>query len=600
MKRILHLREHGYFAALDSELARVLSRLARESDPDVLLGAALASRMVRDGDVCVDLEALADAPIVGEDGEPISDLAFPALGAWREKLLRSSLVSDGSRATPLVLDARSRLYLARYHQHETRLASRTLELASDAPKPASPLGPALARLFGPASPTPDAQRQAAMVSVLRRLSVVSGGPGTGKTTTVVKILALLAQAGPVRARLLAPTGKAAQRLSDAVRRGKAELAVADDIRARILDEASTIHRALGLATRSPRGIDNPLPADVVVVDESSMVDLPLMRRLLDAIPSSARIVLLGDAHQLASVEAGAVFGDIVEAGAAAGVSPELSRRALDVFGEALPESTDPSRALSDSVTTLQKSYRFDDASGIGGLARAIHEGAPDEALALCKSSSDIDLVELSPAELEQRLARLFLARYSALVQVQSPAAAWAELDRFRLLTAHRKGPFGVERLNLLCERALADAGLLNPDVGRFYPGRPVLVTRNDYQLGLYNGDVGIVLGSDSDTRVYFPRPEGGERVLVPSRLPEHETVFAMSIHKSQGSEFDEVAVVLPEPKSVLLTRELCYTAITRAKKRVELYGQAASLVTGISRRTRRASGLCDALLADNS
>lgn len=602
MSAIGLLRERGYLAALDSELTRVLGRVGNETDPDVLLAAALASRVVRDGDVCADLGKLAGTDALDDDGELVPNVRFPDLGPWREKLLRSSLVSDGTRPSPLVLDDKSRLYLARYHQHEARLARSIVALAVDAPLPERSHAAALETLFGPKPDVEDAQRQAAMVAVLRRLCVVSGGPGTGKTTTVVKILALLALAleRPVKARLLAPTGKAAQRLSEAVRRSKAALAVDESVKSAIVDEASTIHRALGLATRSPLGVDNPLRADVIVVDESSMVDLPLMRRLFDAVPAGARVVLLGDAHQLASVEAGAVFGDICAAGQNAGFSRELSARALSLFGQPLPERTAAGSALTDSVVQLSRSYRFDDQSGIGGLARAIFAADAPRALQLARTSPDILLSELGPNELALRLSELFVERYTKLVKATTPAEAFAELDRFRLLTAHRKGPFGVERLNQLCEQALHERGLIDQDVGRFYPGRPVLVTQNDYQLGLFNGDVGIVLALDGVSRVYFPRPEGGERALVPSRLPEHQTVFAMSIHKSQGSEFDEVAVVLPEARSPLLTRELCYTAITRARNRVELYGPADSLTVGIGRRTRRASGLGDALAQETS
>lgn len=602
MSAIGILRERGYLSALDSELTRVLARLGNEHDPDVLLGAALASRVVRDGDVCADLGVIAGTQALDDDGEPILGVAFPELGVWREKLQASRLVSDGTQPSPLVLDERSRLYLARYHQHERVLARRIVELAIDVPLPERPLGPALQQLFGPTPAVEDAQRSAAMVAVLRRLCVVSGGPGTGKTSTVVKILALLALAldRPLKARLLAPTGKAAQRLSEAVRQNKAALPIDESVKTAIVDEASTIHRALGLATRNPLGVDNPLRSDVIVVDESSMVDLPLMRRLFDAVPEGARVVLLGDAHQLASVEAGAVFGDLCQAAQSAGFSRSLVERARSVFGETLPERERPEGAIADSVVTLTKSHRFQDEGGIGGLARAIFAADATRALELCRTSPDISLSELGPNELTLRLSEILVERYAKLVKATSPAEAFLELARFRLLTAHRKGPFGVERLNLLCEQALHERGLIDPELGRFYPGRPVLVTQNDYQLGLFNGDVGVVLAIDGISRVYFPKPEGGERTLVPSRLPEHQTVFAMSIHKSQGSEFDEVAIVLPEPRSPLLTRELCYTAITRARNRVELYGPADSLAVGIGRRTRRASGLADALVQETS
>ncbi len=597
MKRITLLRKHEYLAAIDSELARVLARLGPEEDSDVLLAAALASRGIREGDVCLDLRALAAKPLVDEEGEIIAGIAPPELELWKSKLSDSPLVSNGDRPTPLVLDPSSRLYLARYHQHETALALRLRELAVPAEIQSDDLRGALQRVFGPTPVQPDGQRTAAMIAVLRRLCVVSGGPGTGKTSTVVKILALLVEAGARRmqARLLAPTGKAAQRLSEAVQRAKAELDVDEKIKEAIVDEASTIHRALALQSRAPHSPDNPLRADVIVVDESSMVDLPLMRRLLDAVPVAARVVLLGDAHQLSSVEAGAVFGDICRVGQTSGFS--LPSRLVRSRCSANPCPKAP-KLRAPSPTRSSSSAGASDSnprSGIGGLARAIHQGQVPRALELARAGGDLDLLELGLAELTPRLARLFVDRYSALVRASTPTEAFAELERFRLLTAHRKGLLGVERLNALAEKALAEAGLINLDSGRFYSGRPVLVTRNDYQVGLFNGNVGIVLSIDGVSRVHFPRAEGGARALVPSRLPEHETVFAMSIHKSQGSEFDEVAVVLPEPRSPLCTRELLYTAVTRARNRVQLFGSADSLAQGIGRPTRRASGLEDLL-----
>ncbi len=575
------LRTRGYFAALDVELARALGRVAEEANEAVLLAVALASRRVRDGHVCADLAREAGQPIADPDAiQPAVDetVHFPELSAWRKALRDSPLVGDESQHRPLVLDAHDRLYLFRYFDHERALAERLSALATPIGVDESATESILDRLFGPASAEIDRQRLAAGVAARRRLTVVSGGPGTGKTSAVVKILALLAElsAKPLEALLLAPTGKAAARLSEAVERARTSLDVAESIRAKIPASASTIHRALG-PIGSDRGRfrhdrNTPLAADAVVVDESSMVDVPLLRRLLDAVPDSARVILLGDAHQLASVEAGAALGDICA-------------------------EADPKSPLGESIVVLEKSYRFDERSGIGNLAAAIKAGDTDRALEILRGrSADASLIEAEGDALERALAALIAEGYLDFTRARSPGAALVALERFRVLAAHRRGPQGVEALNALAERALATEGLLDPNSGpgRFYRRRPLMVIENDYRLGLYNGDVGVVFpATDGSLRVFF----GEQRALSPSRVPPHETVFATSIHRSQGSEFDTVAIVLPEPRSLLLTRELLYTAVTRARRRVVLLGSAESVSAGIARRGERVSGLRDRLRA---
>lgn len=488
---------------------------------------------------------------------------------------------------PLLLTDDGRLYLWRYWDHEQRVAEALLERAKPAPVDAK-LGSALRRLFGPPE-GPDAQRALCMVATLGHLAIVSGGPGTGKTTTVVKLLALLSELGlsSGRTRLLAPTGKAAQRLGEAIQTGLARL----DVEASIQTEASTIHRALGptrLATRFRHDRDNPLSADLVIVDESSMVDVALMRRLLDAVPPNARLILLGDEHQLASVEAGAVLGDVCRGADQRAYSPRLRERARAVFEEDLPvaDSGDQQSPMGDSVVRLTRSYRFDPARGIGGLASAIRAGDAEQALALLAEGRDVRLCAAGSAELSELCVR----GYRPALTAATAADALGAFNRFRVLCAHRRGKAGVQLQNPRIERALAEAGLLARSGARFFPRRPLLITENDPRLGLYNGDIGIVVEHDGTLRAAFPGAEG-VRLLSPSRLPPHETVFAMSIHKSQGSEFDEVAVVLPGPASPLLTRELLYTAVTRARERVVIFGDPASVRAAIARRLHRTSGL---------
>jgi exodeoxyribonuclease V alpha subunit len=460
-------------------------------------------------------------------------------------------------------------------------------------------GAALRRLFPAGS---GAQRAACMVAALSHLTIFSGGPGTGKTSTVVKLLALLGELGKLSTHLLAPTGKAAQRLAESVRSGLSNLEISAEARAAIQTEASTIHRALGptrARTRFRHDAHNPLATDLVVVDESSMVDVALMRRLLEAVPAEARVILLGDEDQLASVEAGAVLGDVCRGADHRAYSPELRARVQQAFGQPLSLADEGGQvsALGDCVVRLSQSFRFDPAKGIGRLARAIRAGDGDGALAALANGGDVRLVSGSARERNHELARLVVHGVRPALSAAEPEAALEAFGRFRVLCAHRRGHFGVQTQNQLAERALVDAGLLDRRAAggsRFYPRRPLLVTENDARLGLYNGDIGMVVEHEGSMRVAF-LDGSGLRLLSPPRLPSHETVFAMSIHKSQGSEFDEVLIVLPDATSPLLTRELLYTAVTRARHKVVIFADPASVRAAVERRLHRTSGLASLL-----
>jgi exodeoxyribonuclease V alpha subunit len=606
------LRERGLLAAIDVELARALARISGETRPEVLLGAALASRQTREGHVCAELERFAGQPIVDLDGAPIGELRYPQLDAWRAALARSALVGGELGATPLVLDARGRLYLERYFEHERRLAELLGARAEfvDEPLDRAALRSGLVRLFGPTPSEPDWQRIAAELAVVRRLCVVSGGPGTGKTSTVVKILALLVENALATGRsapriaLLAPTGKAATRLSDATARAKRSLPCRPEVVAAIPEAASTIHRELGArglgGTRFRHDAELPLVADLVIVDECSMVDVALMRRLLEAVPRTSRLVLLGDEHQLASVEAGAVLGDVCRAAPPNRHSHALGEHVQAAFGESLPSSSRQHLpGMGDCVVRLQKSHRFSGDSAIGRLARAINSGAGDEVVEQLRAGTGVALSEpSSPRELERNLATAARTGFISYLSTDSADRALAELERFRVLCAHRRGPEGAVSVNLMIERALDEAGLFGSSGSRkrWYRGRPLLITQNDYALGLFNGDLGVVVDSPEGARAFFVTA-AGPRMLSPSRLPPHETVFATSIHKSQGSEFDEVAVVLPGARSPLLTRELLYTAVTRARHGLVVHASEASIRQAVSRCIQRATGLTDALSA---
>jgi exodeoxyribonuclease V alpha subunit len=606
----------GVIGPLDVHFARTLARLSADASEAVLLGAALASRAVAQGHVCADLKTLTDRPLLDADGMPFSDVQLPPAFAWVMELGGSALVSDGSRSTPLVIDEAARLYLTRYWRYQTRLASA---LRSRAMKPAedfdsSRVKASLERLFSTAGGTrPDSgQRMAAIVAILRRLAIISGGPGTGKTTTVLRILAALQEEAlasgrpPLRIELLAPTGKAAARLVESIRAGKAGLDTSDAVKAAIADEASTIHRRLGFRpyapTRFTHDVNNPLPADVVLVDEASMVDLALMTKLVDAVPRRARLILLGDKDQLASVEAGAILGDICDTRDEHRRSRDFADQVADLMPDLEPVQVGPSHTgIWDCIVHLTHGYRFDPQKGIGALARAVGQGRAEEAIELLRNdpTQSIAMVELTRIEdLRERLRAPVLESFRPYFDARDPRDRLACLGAYRILCAHRRGPFGAERINVLVRDVLARAGWIDP-TSEHYAGRPIMVTRNDYQLELFNGDVGVLhRAPDGRIRAYFSGPGGEMRSFLPGRLPSHESVYAMTVHKSQGSEFDAVGLLVPPQLSPVLTRELVYTGLTRARRTVTFYGSLGVLREAIDRRIERASGLRTALWHD--
>lgn len=595
----------GRLRDVDLHLASTLVELAGGDSPELRLAAALVSHHTGQGHVCLDLASIAGKPVF-PGGEPA--LAAPPLDAWRAALRQSAVVGAAGEDTPLVLDARDRLYLGRYWYFENTIARRLRELAA---APVALNDPArlrqrLAHYFPPGTDGPDLQKSAAATALLNRLTVISGGPGTGKTTTVTRLLALLVEASetPPRIVLAAPTGKAAARLTESIEQARANLDGDLVVRAALALEAGTIHRLLGwLPDHSGfrHHAGNPLHLDVLVVDEASMVDVPLMARLLDALPPPARLILLGDKDQLASVEAGSVLGDLCNRGAIPAPSPGFRKR-LAALGADIPEAADTKDigALADSLVVLTRSYRFGPDSGIGSLARAVNRGDAEAALEVCADPAypDATWVEAGAGALPALIADRAVAAYAPYRKAQGPAAAVETFARFRFLCALRDGPFGVTDVNSAVERALRRKGLI-PAAGELhYAGRPILITRNDYALRLYNGDIGLILEdpeADGRLRAFFPTAEGGLRRVLLSRLPPHETVYATTIHKSQGSEFDACTVILPDTPSPVVTRELVYTGITRARREVELWGSAEQLPGIVARRVERTSGLREAL-----
>jgi exodeoxyribonuclease V alpha subunit len=544
----------GAIEAADVLVAQRLTALGDETDERVALAIAFVVRAVRGGSVCVEL---AEVPAQVE----IEDLPWPAADEWLAAVAASPLLSS-----PAVLHLQEGLlYFDRYWLEERQVATDVLALAAVRPTRQSP---DIARLFPPGY---EEQRRVAEVALSQGLTVLTGGPGTGKTTTVARLLALLAEQAELdgkprpRIALAAPTGKAAARLQEAVQDEVDELDSVDRQRLYGL-RATTVHRLLGPLPRTSARFRhhraNRLPHDVIVVDETSMVSLTMMARLVEAVRPDSRLILVGDADQLASVEAGAVLADLVEGLSARGDAP---------------------------VVKLIRAHRF--GPSIGALASAIRVGDATRAIDVLNAGGEhIEWVDTEdPADaLRSVLVPHALRLREAAVLGDGPAAL-TTLEEHRLLCAHRRGPHGVAYWNRQVERWLAeetDSPLWAP----WYPGRPVLVTANDYGLRLYNGDVGVAVLRDGVLRAVMAGADGPAE-LATGRLADIETMHAMTIHKSQGSQVGEVTVLLPQTDSRLLTRELLYTAVTRARTKVRVVGSAEQLRAAVGRRAARATGL---------
>lgn len=624
---------------LDRAFALFLAELDPTATPALLFAAALASHALGDGHPCLDL---ADPAIV-PPREHWRALA-PELGdvdAWCAALAAAPLVAGAD--APLVL-AGTRLYLARYHAYERAVAAAVAARIARAPAPPAGLDRELARLFGPPrAGVIDWQKIACALAARSAFAVITGGPGTGKTTTVVKLLGLLQtlalrDGARLRIRLAAPTGKAAARLNESIAQQIDRLDVDAAVKDAIPAEVSTLHRLLGSRPdtrrfRHHRG--NPLHLDVLVIDEASMVDLELMAAVLDALPDDARLVLLGDKDQLASVEAGAVLGDLCQRAAAGGYDAETVAWLAEVCGDdvsAYAASGAP-RALDQHVAMLRVSHRFGDEGAIGRLALAINRGDAAGVRAAFAATGDVARVDpgtrpdlaaarlaVPPRDTTTRQLGLFdtptvEAGYRHYLDVlartrpalRDDAETWqrwagevlAARNAFQLLCAVRRGEAGVDAVNAAVTQALAEAGLIAAD-HEWYEGRPVMLTRNDYGLGLMNGDLGVALRLPDETgRVRLvvafavTDAQGRRRLrhVPPSRLDAVGTVYAMTVHKSQGSEFSHVALVLPTDDAGVVTRELVYTAATRARSRFSLVADAQVVDGVVQRVVRRSSGL---------
>lgn len=632
---------------LDAALAHFMAERDGNASPSLLWLTALLSRQLADGHLCLDLDALAEQ--ADEQDWPSSwRNRLRNLDEQRAALLDSPLVADGRNGNPvtapLVLDG-SRLYLRRYWNHECQVAEAIRERLGRSQDVPAQLPDELARLFPPSPTTPNWPKIACALAARGAFTVITGGPGTGKTTTVVRLLGLLQtlqlreHVRPLRIRLAAPTGKAAARLNASIAAQLTQLDVDDIVRAAIPAEVDTLHRLLGARPDTRRfrhDRANPLHLDVLVIDEASMIDLEMMSAVLAALPAAARLILLGDKDQLSSVEAGAVLGDLCRRADDGHYDEATARWLRATTGDDIRSfMRDDAQPLDQQLAMLRHSHRFGDASGIGQLARAVNRGdtravrellgAPSIDLAWASSATQTQLAGMAIDGNHEHFldpgdaaAPRGYRHYLELLQRDRPAADtgaaahdhWARdvllaFNRFQLLCALRHGPYGVEGLNQLIAEALHARGLIETSLG-WYEGRPVMVTRNDYGLGLANGDIGICLRIPDDSgkprlSVAFLANAGATtriRHVLPSRLGEVSTVYAMTVHKSQGSEFEHTALVLPAEPSNVLTRELLYTGITRARHWFSLLGSPAIIDGAIERRTRRYSGLAERLTRD--
>ena len=600
MSLLRALQQSGALRTLDDALANTLRRLEPATPDEVLAAAALASLAVENGHAGFDPASprqLVDA-----------DLPWPDADAWRQTIVASPFVAtpqsptDEAEAAPLAFE-NGLLYLRRYREYERRLALQLQRIAAHPVEgDVGSVAPVFAALF-PEARSGDRQARAAALALRRALLLVTGGPGTGKTTTIARLLALRvaqngrAGAAPLRIALAAPTGRAAERMAESLRRAVAQMAT-HGIDPALLDalptQASTLHRLLGTLPDSPRfrhHADHPLPFGIVVVDEASMVDLPLMCKLTEAVAPGAQLILLGDADQLPSVEAGDVLAAIL---AAAGPGESLVAEDAAALRPLLGESdhaADSPSALHGHRVHLQRGWRQSDALHLAPLADAVRNGHVVEAVSLLRGGglSNVFFHEGIDDPLQARPG--LLAHWRTLATQADPAQALREANRLRLLTALREGAQGARGLNARIEAALSGRRIGSPPA--WFPGRLLLVTQNSYRHGLFNGDVGICLPDDAGTPLaWFPGDANSDvRAFHPAALPAHESAFAMTVHKAQGSEFDEVWLQLPRTDSRVLSRELLYTGMTRARSALHVAGSAEVMALALGRHASRVSGL---------
>jgi exodeoxyribonuclease V alpha subunit len=580
----------------DQHFATLMNRLAKVPSPELELAARLVSNFRERGDVCLPLRAItrAEASKIG-----IADV--PPLKNWLKKLRDSGVVGEPGKFAPLILDKAERLYLQRYWKYEDDLGGNLEARLKDNPIcdfDQAEVAANLEKLFPAQS---DLQKVAAFVAATSPLCVISGAPGTGKTRTIVLICALLIALTGKRElnfALAAPTGKAAARLKETIAQTRLSLRLPEDVK--LPADASTIQRLLGAKRDSSHfrhDAKNPLAADVVIVDEASMIDLALLAKLFDAVRPDARIILVGDKDQLASVEAGSAFRDICTPGFELGVSVSLAGAFAKCTGEELEGTSASEAPIHSVVVELWRNYRFTPGTGIAELSSAVNQGDAAGAIEVLKGGGRIRWRPTPSAKsFERELRERVFPRFEKFLALTDPIEALNQLAEFAVLCALRRGPFGAETVNVSLERMLRETGRIEGN-GPYHAGEPVIIVRNDYNVGLFNGDLGIVLPDavSGELRVFFRGEDGDVLNFAPGRLPAHEPAFALTVHKSQGSEFRDALVILPERDAPVLTRELLYTGVTRVRETVEVWVTEHILRQTIERKIERSSGLRDRL-----
>ncbi len=577
-------------------LAQFIKRKIPEANELSLWLAVLVNLEIDRANVCLDIAA------IRHRSEAWGWPEIPGIDELQDLIASSPVFGQPGEQRPLIMD-RGRLYLHRFYHYELAISEHLLSRCGQQAKTiADEQIATVDRLFPGTEDADkvDMQKIAAIVSSLHPLAIISGGPGTGKTYTVSRILALLLDQHPdIRVQLTAPTGKAAMRLSQSIIQLSHQLAIDDATRKMIPQQAVTLHRLLAIDRYSHRprfNQDNPLDCDLLVVDEASMIDQQMMAMLTDALPDTARLILLGDKDQLSSVEAGSIFADLCG---------ELQHTSFNSHQQQLLQQTwqysvagnQSSHALADQLVVLDKSHRFDESSTIGRLADCINRGQSQDGLHLLSKNQEdgIRWRQVDETDLPGQIKHQVQAVYRKMMGATDIDQAFVLFHQYQILSAVWSGPAGVDNVNRLIEQYLKqDAGI---DAGQqYYQGMPLMMTRNVYQYDLYNGDIGIIWpDQDQQLKIWFETGSGEYRVLSLSQLPQHQTAYAMTVHKSQGSEFEHVLMLFPYQEVEVLTRELFYTAITRAAKSVEIWGQADIIERTIERKTLRESGLMQRL-----
>jgi exodeoxyribonuclease V alpha subunit len=572
--------------------------------------AYLLSRKLAEGNTCVPLDSLSPAD------EQLLTERFPSFVPSIPALLKDPLVATGTGGYEPFVIHNNKLYLHRYFQYETLLLRRILDFVAEEKECYNERVALLnkhkgfiGQLFEDKQNTAAVTNwpvAAAISGSLNNFTIITGGPGTGKTTTVAKILAILFTIYPtLKVALAAPTGKAAARMADSLKHAKLPT---DTIQHQFQGLVpSTIHRLLKPISGTPHfkhNSSNPLDVDVLIVDESSMIDVALFAKLLDAAGPATRVILLGDKDQLASVEAGSLFGDLCQAQPALNEFTNERRQLVNSFiAQPARQVTasvpaDAAHPLFQHVIELRQSHRFNDEQGIGRFSKAVIKNDVPVIESFFDLKAD-EQVTIDPGY-DTRLFNQFIHGYEAYINEKEIGPALKKLNQLRVLCALREGEFGLHAINRRIEERLQQIGLIRRP-GEFYENRPIMITSNNYELGLFNGDIGLVRKNEKGvTMAWFEDAEGNLKTVLPGYIAQAETVFAMTIHKSQGSEFNQVLLVLPEKTGVnLLTRELLYTGITRAKEKLVVQASKTVILQAASEQVKRSSGMIDRLTEQN-